>query len=103
MPEAVIRRNNAVIWDVVHGVTTLCHTEKAEFFTLNHTGAAIWDICEGRTLDEIIVEIRARYPNADETKVTTLVPDYVDLLEKEGLIERPARRRTSPAGGKMKA
>ena len=100
MPEPMIHRNTAVIWDVVNGATTLCHTEKAEFFTVNHTRAAIWDVCEGRTVDQIVAEIRARYPEADETRAATLVRDYIDLLEKEGLVERRADDSHRRRGGR---
>jgi Coenzyme PQQ synthesis protein D (PqqD) len=100
MPEPVIHRSKSVIWDVVNGATTLCHTEKAEFFTVNHTGAAIWDACEGRTVDQIVAEIRARYPKADEAEATTLVRGYIDLLEKEGLVERRADDAHRRRGGR---
>jgi hypothetical protein len=92
MAKTVLHRNDAVIWDVVNGSTTLCHTDRAEFFTVNHTGAAIWELCEGRTVDELIAEIGSRYPEADGKSISTLVEDYLGHLEKEGLLERKGRR-----------
>lgn len=90
MSEPVIHRNDAVVWDVVNGMTTLCHTGTAEFFTLNQTGALIWELCEGRTVDELIAEIGSRYPAADGKSIGAPIRDYLVQLEKEGLVDGPA-------------
>jgi hypothetical protein len=84
-----LRHHDAVISDRVDGVPMLCHTETAEFFKLNDTGALIWDLSDGRRLPEIIETVCARYPGADETRIADLVQGYVLVLEQLGLL-RPS-------------
>ncbi len=84
----VPRRHQEVIWDRdVDGAMLLCHTERVEFFKLNDTGALIWELCDGRTIEEIIAEMFARYPMADSNTIVGMVRDYIPLLEKDGLLE----------------
>jgi hypothetical protein len=58
-----------------------------EFFKVNQTGAVIWELCDGRTLGELIEAVCARYPTADGERIATLVRDYIPILEKEGLLD----------------
>ena len=85
----LLRRNNQVIWDCVEGTTLLCNTGTVEFFKLNDTGAMIWELCERRTVEEVIETVHAQCPIADRTLIAALVRDYIHVLQKEGLLETP--------------
>lgn len=85
--ETVLQRNEEVIWDRIDGATVLCHTGTVEFYRLNNTGAAIWDLCDGRTMEEVIAALCAQYPSAEGERMAALVRDYTPLLAKEGLLE----------------
>jgi len=81
-----LRRSDEVIWDRVDGTTVLCHTGTVEFFRLNETGAFIWDLCDGLTMEDIITAVCTQYPTADRERIAVLVYDYVSTLNSEGLI-----------------
>jgi hypothetical protein len=84
--ERLLRHHEAVISDRVDGIPMLCHTETAEFFRLNDTGALIWELSDGRTVREIVEALCTRYAGADGTRIAGLVQDYVRVLESQGLL-----------------
>jgi len=90
-----LRRSDEVIWDRVDGTTLLCHTGAVEFFRLNDTGALIWDLCDGLTMNEIVAAIGTQYPMADRERLAVLVHGYLSTLKREGLIFMSTE--TSPA------
>ena len=57
-----IIRNPRVIWDVVDGVMTLCHLGSTEIYSLNETGAAVWEACDD-TPEAILSRVREQYPD----------------------------------------
>jgi hypothetical protein len=84
----ILRRNDEVIWDRdVDGAMLLCHTGRAEFFKLNDTGALIWELCDGRTIENTIAEMSARYPMADSEMIASMVRGYIPLLQEAGLLQ----------------
>jgi len=82
-----IRRDPQVIWDEVDGVLVLCHTDSAEFFELNPTGAVVWSVCEGRTTDEVVNQLREAYPNQEGQRLAVDVRSLIRSLEEAGLVE----------------
>ena len=82
-----IRRKPQVIWDEVDGVMVLCHTDSAEFFELNSTGAVIWSVCDGRTTDEVVNQLREAYPEKERQRLAADVRSLIRSLEEAGLVE----------------
>ena len=78
-------RNPQVIWDVVDGVTTLCHLDSAEFYYLNETGAAAWAACDD-TCEEIVRRVHERYPDQASSTIDATVRDFLHTLEAASLI-----------------
>jgi pyrroloquinoline quinone biosynthesis protein D len=50
---------------------------------LNETAAQVLELCDGRTLDEIAVELSERYQGAD---VTDDVRELLDTMGERGLV-----------------
>lgn len=86
MPE--VRRNPHIIWDLVDGVPSFCHTENAELFGMNAIGHFIWEICDGITIDEIVKRLSIIYPDEELERLAPEVRRFILQLEEFGLIER---------------
>jgi Coenzyme PQQ synthesis protein D (PqqD) len=80
-----IIRNPQVIWDVVDGVTTLYHLDSTEFYYINETGAVVWSVCDD-TREEIIRQMRDRYPDQASCTIDGTVHDFLQALESANLI-----------------
>lgn len=87
---AAVQRSPAVIWDRVDGAVTLCNPETAELFRLNETGGVIWELCDGRTVGEILTAVAARYPSVRRERLEGTVHEYLAMLSGEGLIQDPS-------------
>jgi hypothetical protein len=84
---AIVQRSPAVIWDRVDGAVTLCNPETAELFRLNEAGGMIWELCDGRTREEILIAVAARYPSVPRERIEGTIHEYLAMLAGEGLIQ----------------
>jgi len=82
-----IRRSPQVIWDVVDGVMVLCHTDSAEFFELNPTGAIVWSVCDENIIDDVVERLQEAYPSEDHERLTADVWDLIRSLQEAGLVQ----------------
>jgi hypothetical protein len=80
-----IIRNPRVIWDVVDGVMTLCHLGSTEIYSLNETGAAVWEACDD-TPEAILSRVREQYPDQASETIDATVRDFLSALETASLI-----------------
>ena len=63
-----------------------CH-EKMTMVYLNESSVVIWRLCDGqRTVGEIIDALANAFPDA-ANKITFDVPEIVELLMREGVLE----------------
>jgi len=68
------------------GWTLLVNTDTAGAMAINHTGALIWKLIDGRrTTAEIAAEVRGRFPDAPDT-VTDDVDALLTKLAEEGFV-----------------
>jgi coenzyme PQQ synthesis protein D (PqqD) len=72
----------------------LLHLDTKRYYTLNETGARIWELLQhGRCAQEIARALQDDYAITDEEAMPVLLA-FVDELQQEGLVHAggPARR-----------
>jgi hypothetical protein len=82
-----IKRNPLVIYDEVDGETVLYHTDSAETFQLNPTGALVWRACDDSVIEVIVECLQAVYPKEDRERLAADVGNFIFSLEEAGLLE----------------
>ncbi len=82
-----LARNPQVIWDQVDGMMVLCHLDTGDFFRMNSTGAFIWEVCDGCTIDDIVERLQTTYPDESHEMLSIVVQRYVLSLKEVGLLE----------------
>ncbi|HJQ71626.1 MAG TPA: PqqD family protein [Blastocatellia bacterium] len=92
-----ISKNPQVISDEADGTRMLCHTGFVEFFRLNTTGAQIWEICDGNTIDNVVESLSEAYPTEDHQYLKEEVQRFIGALEGAGLVEIQEERSTGTA------
>lgn len=79
VPDRPIPNPAAVQEEGVDGWTLLVNTDTAGAMAVNHTGALIWRLIDGRrTTGEIAAAVRGRFPDAPDT----VAEDVLALLTK---------------------
>lgn len=69
----------------------LVHMARNEIFTLNRTGARLWELLrEGRTRSAAVEQLKTEFDASAET-VEREADDFMALLEREGLVELDER------------
>lgn len=81
-------RRDGVIGDRVDGAFVLCDTDSGAFFKTNHVGELVWDLCEGRTIGELILEVCRVYPEERPASVDEAVQKFVRDMMDSGLLCR---------------
>jgi hypothetical protein len=84
-----IRINQSrVEWREVEGEIVALDLKASEYFTLNPTGTVLWGVLiEGATRAQLVEALIKRYGVSEQT-ATTDVGEFLDSLEKRGLIAR---------------
>jgi pyrroloquinoline quinone biosynthesis protein D len=72
-------------WDKVRGQHQLLFPEG--ILVLNDTGAAIVQLCDGRTSAEVVAALAERFPGDDLTRD---VADFLERLARKGLLRDAA-------------
>jgi hypothetical protein len=86
VPERPIPNPAAVREEGADGWTLLVNPDTAGAMAVNHTGAVIWKLIDGRrTTGEIVAAVRGRFPDAPNT-VTEDVLTLLGKLAEEGFI-----------------
>ena len=86
VPDRPIPNPAAVQEEGVDGWTLLVNTDTAGAMAVNHTGALIWRLVDGRrTTREIAAAVRGRFPDAPDT-VTEDVHALLTKLAEEGFV-----------------
>jgi peroxiredoxin len=74
---------------LVDGSMVVYSSAHKRVFTLNRTGALVWDLCDGeQSVAEIVSEIRTVFPSAGDAEGD--VRELLDRLLEDGLIEVPS-------------
>jgi hypothetical protein len=81
----MIKKNVSVIADKVDNTTMLCETTAVAFFRLNKTGAEIWEVCDNRSMDEIVSLVAKIYPKIKRAVLRSEVEQFVRSLSEAGL------------------
>jgi len=75
-----------IISETIDGETIIINLDSGHYFSLNMTGGEIWNgILARRSTTEIIQGLSSGY-TWDETTVATSVREFLDNLQREGLI-----------------
>jgi hypothetical protein len=75
-----------VVHETIDGEAILIHMETGFYYSLDGTGSEVWGaIVAGRTVDEIVAELRARYDASNGTIEESVSSLVAELLE-EGLV-----------------
>ncbi len=83
----ITRHSPLIIWDVVDGQTTLCHTRTGRFFELSGAGALIWTACDGNSVEFIVERLADTYGREHRDQLAADVNTFLSALEKTGLVE----------------
>ena len=82
-----MKRNPNVVWDVVDGVTVLCHTGSGDLFDLNVTAAFVWTTCERRSIQDLVEALREEYPDVSREILEADCRDLIASFEENDLLE----------------
>lgn len=85
----VPRRNPRVSARVVNGTALVVVLERRELHRLNRVGARVWELCDGRTLQEIQERI-AREFDAPTTAIEADLQVFVEQLQRLGALSLDA-------------
>jgi pyrroloquinoline quinone biosynthesis protein D len=77
----VLARHARYHWDELRGEHQLLFPEGV--LVLNETGAAIVRCCDGRTADDLVAELKQRFPDAEPA---TDVHAFIGRLVEKGLV-----------------
>ena len=85
-PERKIRRpllapHARYRWDELRGQHQLVYPEG--ILILNESGAEIVQLCDGRSIDELVIALQAKY---SEGKPAADVDDFIERLANKGLV-----------------
>ncbi len=100
VPDVPIPNPAAVREEGTDGWTLLVNPDTAGAMAVNHTGALVWKLIDGRrTTGEIAAAVRDRFPDAPDT-VTQDVRALLTKLAEEGFIgqEIPLERKSRDRG-----
>jgi pyrroloquinoline quinone biosynthesis protein D len=81
----VLSRHARYRWDELRGEHQLVFPEG--MLVLNETGAAIVQCCDGRTADDLVAELKHRFPDAEPV---TDVHAFIGRLVEKGLVRDAA-------------
>ena len=88
VPERPIPNPAAVQEEGTDGWTLLVNPDTAGAMAVNHTGALVWKLIDGRrTAGEIADAVRGHFPDAPDTVVDD-VRDILAKLAEEGFVGR---------------
>jgi len=83
----VFRINSpTIIHEVIEGEAVIINMEKGHYYSIDHTGAGIWELVDKRaSADEIIQSITQCYAG-DPKSIQNSVIDFLAELQRENLI-----------------
>jgi coenzyme PQQ synthesis protein D (PqqD) len=85
-----------VIHQTIEGETVIIHLERGLYYSLDETGAEVWQaLASGRTSAEVSEALADRYP-AERDDVRSAVASLVDRLRTEELIVAAAPDDAAP-------
>ncbi|MFO7650122.1 MAG: PqqD family peptide modification chaperone [bacterium] len=86
LPDRPIANPAVVREDGADGWTLLVNPDTAGAMAVNHTGALVWKLVDGRrTTGEIVAAIRGRFPDAPDTVAEDVRALLLKLVE-EGFV-----------------
>lgn len=86
-PETYLRINSpAVIHETLDGEVVIINLDSGTYYSLDATGAAIWECISPRAnIERIAADLAAQY-DAPPAEATAAVLDFCDELAREGLV-----------------
>jgi hypothetical protein len=69
-----------------NGSAVVLHLDTAQYHGLNEVGAAIWDLADGRTFDEIVQGLRQQLEGAP-ANLKDEVTAFLEALHERELVE----------------
>ena len=79
-------------WRVVEGQAVIIHADVQRMRVLNEVGSRVWELCDGRTLQEIVDKVCSEF-DAPAEQVAADVDAFVrELLDKKMVQIRPAKQ-----------
>lgn len=88
---AVPRRNPRIAARVVDGKALIVVIDGKQLHTLNEVGTRVWELCDGRSVEEIASQIVAEF-EVDLDRARADVLRFVAELDELGALEREASR-----------
>lgn len=76
-----------VIWDVIDGAVTVCHTGTGAFYRFNESAAVIWQALGEGNADAAVRALENKYPELDLATAQRVVEDFISSMQTAGLID----------------
>ena len=84
----IIQRNPKIIHSTIDDEIVLFSDENNSYFNLNRTGSIIWELIEKPiSMQELIDQLAIRF-RIGAADITEDVMEYIEPLEKKGLIKK---------------
>jgi len=85
-PAGLPKRREGVAAQTADGDTVLLDIEGGGYFSLNHVGSRVWELCDGtRSTAEIVSAICDEFDVAEDVAMAD-IQEILDELEKENLV-----------------
>jgi Coenzyme PQQ synthesis protein D (PqqD) len=82
----VQRSSRASFRRLENGSAVVLHLDTAQYHGLNEVGAAIWDLADGRTFEEIVRGLRDKLEDPP-ARLEDDVTEFLDALHDRELVE----------------
>jgi hypothetical protein len=83
---SVRRSSRASFRRLENGSAVVLHLDTAQYHGLNEVGAAIWDLADGRTFEEIVLGLREQLEDAP-ANLEDDVTEFLEALHERELVE----------------
>jgi hypothetical protein len=94
------RRAEKIVSRTLGSRLVLYHPDTREVSVLNATAAAVWELCDGRTLlADVVTRLQARFRIEEARDVTADVTAELRTFAERGLISAPVPERMEEALG----
>jgi hypothetical protein len=85
-PNTRLRRAGGAAWREIDGQVVVISVDLNRVRLLNGVGSYIWSHCEGRSVDELVGDVRQRYAVGEEAARADVARFVTDLVDRGMLV-----------------
>lgn len=84
--ETRVRRADDAAWRIIDGQAAIVSADTQRMRVLNEVGSRIWELCDGRSLAEIVTALGSEF-DAGPQKIETDAIAFASDLVKRGMLQ----------------